>query len=363
MGEADQDRPRRGRTWMIRLVSAAVLLGVGAGVGWAGSVLFAPNQQPLGTAPFTLVSAQVGRVSSSVSLNTVARWDLVPLGTNQAVGVVTGVAVAQGQEVGQGTVLYTVDLRPVIVAQGAVPTFRSITSGTSGEDVIQLQKMLTDLGFFHGTVDGRARWSTRSAVMAWQKSLGQPQTGTVDVGDVVFVPTLPTRVALNTDVLFRGAALVGGERVVQGLSAAPRFTVPVTAAQAAAMPAGTSVEVSSPGGDAWSATVARQDSDLQSGQVSLVLQGAGGQTVCRGDCGQLPVDVETRLLSRVVTVPATDGLVVPSAALATGADGQMYVIGQDGQRMPVTVAASAHGMSVVDGVAAGTKVRVPAATS
>ena len=53
------------------------------------------------------------------------------------------------------------------------------------------------------------------------------------------------------------------------------------------------------------------------------------------------------------------GVVVPLAALITDADGSTAVIAADGQRLPVTVLARARGMAVVQGVRAGTSVRVP----
>lgn len=53
------------------------------------------------------------------------------------------------------------------------------------------------------------------------------------------------------------------------------------------------------------------------------------------------------------------GVVVPLAALVTDADGSTGVITADGQRSKVTVKASARGMAVVEGLAAGNAVRVP----
>ena len=78
---------------------------------------------------------------------------------------------------------------------------------------------------------------------AWQKSLGLTPDGVVQPGDVVFVPSLPTRVALDAEVIHRGGMVTGGEPVVKGLPVSPAFTIPVTDTRAAMMPTGTRVRV------------------------------------------------------------------------------------------------------------------------
>jgi len=141
------------------------------------------------------------------------------------------------------------------------------------------------------------------------------------------------------------------------------FMEQVTDGQAGMMPTGTRVEITSPEGAVWEGFVRDQVRDEQTGTVIVSLQGADGGVVCGADCGQVPVAGQALLGSRIVTVEPVAGLVVPSAALVTGADGQVAVIAETGERIPVNVAASARGMSVIDGVAEGTRVRVPASES
>lgn len=354
--------PRRRRWWPWALGSLGVAVA-GIGVGWAAASVLAPAEDPLEATSFTYVAVAPGEVGSSINLNTMAEWSPVPVGSNLASGVVTQVSIAPGDEVLPGSVLYRVDERPVVVAEGAVPAFRPVGRGTEGADARQVQQMLTDLGFYTGAVDGEAGSWTVAAIREWQESLGMPQTGVVEAGDVVFVPALPTRVSLDGEVIARGRSVSGGEEAVQGLPPAPVFTVPVTDAQAGMVPAGTLVEVTSPDGDVWDAFVTGQTRDDVSGVVSMTLEGEGGAVICGAACAQVPVTGQARLASRIVTQETVAGLVVPSAALTTGADGQIAVIGEDGQRMPVTVGASARGMSVVEGVPDGTRVRVPASDS
>ena len=328
-------------------------------MAWAGLTVLRPAEDPLQATGHTFVVIAPGEIGESIALNTLARWEPVPVGSNRAEGVVTRVAVATGDEVSAGAVLYEVDLRPVVVARGLVPAFRSIGSKAQGPDVAQLQKMLKTSGFYRGKADGDAGPDTVRAIRKWQHSLGLKPTGTVEIGDVIFVPDLPTRISLDTEVVRRGATLRGGEEVVRGLSAAPVFSIPVTEAQAGMVPAGTRVEMSSPAGETWKALVSGRTREAESSTVVLTLEGEDGRAVCGEQCAQIPASDEVSLSSVIVTVESVLGLVVPSAALVAGADGQIAVIDESGQRILLDVVASARGMSVVTGVAEGTRVRVP----
>lgn len=347
------------RRWPWVVVGLVALVGVGAAAGWAVATVLTPAENVLESTPYTYVSVEPGEVGASIQLNTVAEWTPVPVGANRAAGVVTGISVAAGDEVSQGSALYTVNLEPVVVGQGDVPSFRTIGQDAEGADVAQLQAMLAAQGHYTGAVDGKAKAGTIRAIKAWQKSLGVPQTGTVDAGDVIYVPTLPTRVALDDELIFRGATLVGGEEALRGLPATPVFEVPVTEAQAALMPAGTRVQIISPEGSEWVGLVKKQNPEPDTGNVIVPLAGEGGAVICGDQCSQVPVSGEAILRSQIVTVETVAGLVVPSAALVTAPDGQIAVIDEDGERVPVTVVAAAKGMSVVEGVGDGTRVRIP----
>ncbi|UOE42827.1 peptidoglycan-binding domain-containing protein [Agromyces larvae] len=350
----------RRRGWPLVAAGGVLVLAVGAGVGWAVSAVFAPPEDALVEAPFTFVELVDGEVGSSVSLNAVAEWPQAPAGTNQAVGTVTSVSVAAGDEVAPGQVLYSVNLRPVVVAAGATPSFRSMSRGVSGADVAQLQGLLAGLGLFDGDADGVFGWATEAAVRDWQDSLGIEDDGVVQAGDVVFVPSLPGRVAVDEEVVYRGASLAGGEEVVSGLAVEPTFTIPATAAQAAMMPAGTRVELTAQDA-AWGAVVAGQEPDPASPDVVNVgLQADGDGAICADRCGLIPVTGQSLLSAKIITQPTVTGVVAPSAALRSDPDGSVSVIDETGVAHVVTVVASAKGMSVIEGAAAGLRVRVPA---
>lgn len=301
-----------------------------------------------------------GEVGSSINLNTVAAWTPVPVGSNLSSGTVTTISVEAGQEVNIGSVLYTVNLRPVVVAQGNIPSFQSLSRGSSGADVAQLQTMLAALGFYTYTVDGKFDWVTQDAVENWQASLGVADDGVVQAGDIIYVPTLPTRVSLDTDKVKRGANLGGGEEIVRGLPTAPSFTIPVTATQAGLMPTGTRVEITGPYGEAWQGYVLDQVPNTKDDGVTVTLEGLDGASICSDQCNSIPVTEEALLRSRIVTVESKTGLAVPSAALLSKADGSLVLIDDQGIEHVVQVVTSAKGMSIITGVASGTLVRVPA---
>lgn len=356
-------RSSRTRAVLMRLAALTAALAVGAVGAWAFLFVSTPAEDPLASQTFATVRVVSGEVGESIPLSTVAEWRPIPVGANRASGVVTSVTVATGAEVVQGAVLYTVDLRPVVIAEGDVPAFREITAGMSGADVEQVQHLLADLGFSRGEVDGDDGPMTAAAIRAWQKSLGVAPTGVVAPGDVIFVPSLPSRVALDTNLVSRGTSLTGGELVLSALPAAPEFSVPVTDAQAAMIPVGTRVEVTSPDGQMWEGFIAAQTRDVATGTVTAAVTGRDGTTVCGDQCALVPVTGQVTLASRIVTTETVAGLVVPSSAIVSGADGTLAVIDEAGERVAVEVIAAARGMSVVEGLTAGTRVRVPGEVS
>ena len=351
--------PSRRAVWLPRAAIGAVVLLVGGALGWAGATVLTPPRDLDDPSAYTYVEVEQGEVGSSITLNSVAEWTLTPVGSNQASGTVTTVNIEAGQEVGAGTVLYTVNLRPVVIAQGDIPSFQSLAQGSKGADVVQLQTLLATLGLYTGAINGTYAASTTKAVKAWQTSLGIAADGVVQYGDLVFVPSLPTRVALDTKVIKRGAAVAGGEPVVTGLPGQPSFFVPVSEAQAALMPAGTVVEITGPTGEAWTAITGDQVADEFS-TINVALVPDGDAPICADACATVPVTGQTYLTSRIVTVASVTGLRVPSAALLSSADGTTLVIDDEGVEHDVTVVTSARGMSIIEGVAAGTRVRVPA---
>ncbi|HEU5224058.1 MAG TPA: peptidoglycan-binding domain-containing protein [Candidatus Lumbricidophila sp.] len=357
MSEAQPVDTPKTRRWRLPLAITAVLIA--AALGWAGAVVFAPRHGALDATRYTTVEVVPGSVGSTLSLNVVAAWAPQSVGTNDAVGVVTSVALESGKEVIAGTVLYAVNLRPVVVAQGSTPSFRDLTRTSEGDDVVQLQQLLATLGFHSQPADGVFDRTTEQAVKAWQRSLGVPVDGVVRVGDIVFIPSLPVRVWLDADVIARGNRVVGGERAVSTLHGSPEFRIPVTEQQSAAIPTDAVVKLDAPTGDVWEATVSGRETDTD-GQMQILLAPTHGDFICGDACAAIAVSEQTTYSGRIELVPEVDGLVIPSAALDAKADGTVVVLDASGIEHKVEILASARGMSAITGLDQGTRVRIPA---
>lgn len=345
--------PKRG-PW-VAAVLVAVLLGVAA--GWGAGYVLRPTA-PLTTREPVLVEVVVGEVGASISLNAVARWPARSAGLNRAAGVVTSLALEGAAEVNQGSALYSVGLRPVVVAEGSVPAFRPLSSGDRGEDVAQVQRMLSELTFYRGAINGQVNAATQHAIRAWQRKAGFPVTGSIAAGDVVFLPELPARVALDTKAVSVGKQLSGGEEVVSVLEAVPTFQLPISASQRSLIAEGTTVQITGPQGQQWNAVASVAVAGESPEAATVPLSSGDEGSVCDAECDAVPVGAETRLSAQVITVPTQAGLLVPSAALVSGVNGQVGVVDETGTVVPVRVVASARGMSVVEGVERGLRVRV-----
>ncbi|PPF22272.1 peptidoglycan-binding protein [Rathayibacter rathayi] len=355
-------RERSSRRRIAPVIGGVLLiLLVGAGVGWSAARVLAPEPPTaLDIAPFTFVAASTGQVGQALSVTATAQWNSSPAGTNRAVGTVTTVEIEAGEEVTDGAEIYSVDLRPVVIAQGEIPAFRDVTVGSVGADVQQLQAMLAALDFYDSPIDGVFGVSTKNAVQAWQRLERIDTDGIVKAGDILYLPTLPARLSLDTDRVKRGASLVGGEELVQSLPESPEFTIVMTPAQAQTTPRDTRVEIGGPVGHQWQGFTSDRRGETSDGNVRITLSGAEGSPICGNDCASVPVTGSALLSSRLITVESVTGITVPTAALLTDADGSIAVTDDQGLEHAVTVTASARGMSVVDGVTEGLPVRVPA---
>ena len=80
------------------------------------------------------------------------------------VELITALPVDNGDEVDNGDLLLEVSNRPMFVFEGSSPAVRSLTVGTSGDDVAQLERALSSLGYSVGAVDGTFDGATAAAV-------------------------------------------------------------------------------------------------------------------------------------------------------------------------------------------------------
>lgn len=339
----------------------ALVVSTGALTYWAVEELTRTSNDVVDPRAYTLVAAAPGVVEAYLDLNAVAAYPDGRYGIGRGSGVVTSIDLKPGDDVVNGEELYSLNLRPVLLGQGVVPMFRDLALGARGPDVAQLQRLLVDrqlLGSETGTFDV----ATQAAVRDLQGAIGVHQDGVVRAGDIVFAPlTTPARVRLDSDVVKIGATLAGGERVLSVLATAPDFTMPVTTDQAASIPAGTPVSLVSPQGSRWRAVTGEPRPDERRGVTVVPLLPVTASSVCGARCGEVPVARAATFAARVVLVPRTRGVTVPTSALLSEADGSLSVIDAQGRHISVSVEAQAKGVAVVTGVEAGTKVRTPSA--
>lgn len=330
----------------------AVVVAAGAGV-WAGRATFSPPQVPAESQAATVYTVTEGTVGRSMSFPVAARWADTPLATGAAEGTITSMIVQPGTTVSAGDVLYSVDLRPVTIAQGDYPAFRDLSEGSEGADVRQLKTFLAAKGYLTGTQDAKFTAATTSAVKRWQKAVGVAVDGTVQAGDLVYATALPTRVTLSADVVV-GAVITPGTPVASALAAAPDFVVTLAAEQAQLVPTSGPVKVQA-NDVVWDAVISSATTDADG--LHLALTAPDGGPVCGADCALVPITAGAAIYTaQIVVVPDATGPVVPAAAVGVAADGSTYVRGEDGTSIPVTVQASGDGRAVVSGIAVGDRV-------
>ena len=343
---------RRGRGFLVAL-ACLVALAVAAGAGWwaAKATLEPQTQAQTTTAPDVVwAEATTSSVGRSLPLSTTLRQPARTVAANTLPGVVLSTAPG---DVEQGSTIFDVAGTPVRVVQGEVPFYRDLARNLTGDDVAQLQQALIDLGHLEGAADGDFGWRSERAVKAWQKELGQKQTGTIPLGELIAVDKLPTVIQLG-ETIVRGATLGGGEEAVLAPTGEQDFVLVVTSDQARMIPAEATVDITWQEHN-WQAIIAASTQD-EFGNTEFSLTAPDGGPVCGNECDTLPGDAQVTLRSEIVIVPEISGTAVPAAAVHTRADGTAYVITEQGET-DVTVLGSGGGIAILEGIEVGTAVQ------
>lgn len=344
----------RGR-WLVGIGWLASLVGAGAAGWWAANETLVLPQDPLQeSAPVTYRVAE-GDVGLSVNLSVLAEWPTQRIALNQAEGIVT--AIADQHLISEGDVLYEVGERPTVSGHGEVPAYRDLVPGDQGRDVAQLQRLLVASGFAAVETTGIFDDPTEVAVRGWQESLGSPADGRIDLGDIVWFPSLPRRVLLGDEILV-GARLTGGEEIL-ALDDQPSLVVPVSAEQRDLVPPEAEVTVTLSSG-AWVGVVddIKPRSPDRGGGFDLVLVSSDGAAICGNDCEAIPVGERSEYLAEIVLIPPATGSVVPAASITTRPDGSTYVVSPEGTELEVVVLGAQGSIVLVSGVDIGTEILV-----
>jgi hypothetical protein len=179
------------------LAGATVVLVAAAAIGVV--VATSGGGQPTSAAQASAVNTATvdrGTLSDMVSqygiLSYRARSDGSPYGViNRAGGTYTDLPSA-GDKVECGGVLYRVNNHPVLLLCGPMPAYRSLSEGASGPDVAALNANLVHLGYATRTqLDPSSHdfsSATAAALKKLQSKLGDDQTGSLALGQAVFLP-------------------------------------------------------------------------------------------------------------------------------------------------------------------------------
>jgi peptidoglycan hydrolase-like protein with peptidoglycan-binding domain len=373
-----------GRRWPRLIALGAGVLAVVAvalfGYGYLNRKPAAgpPAPTALPTTPITR-SDLVSSVQVTGRLGFAGSYSLV----GQRAGTVTWVP-RPGAVIERGERVLAVDLRPVPLLYGSVPFYRSLSLGSTGADVRQLERNLVDLGHADAddlTVDDSYTAATASAVRRWQEDLGVPETGQVEPGDALVAPGA-FRVGAVDPLI--GQATQPGAPVMTGTGTGHNAHVDLQLSYRSLVKVDQAVRVQLPNGRTVDGKVTTVGTTAEAAasrdRTNGTAEQAGGQpTGCQGDSCPQTVPVEIQITSPenqlrgvfegsvTATLPAETRrgvLSVPVEALTAGPDGKYAVVVVDdgGRRtVPVQTGLFASDRVEVSGpsLAEGVRVEVP----
>jgi Putative peptidoglycan binding domain/HlyD family secretion protein len=363
--------PRRRRRRGTVAAGLAVLAGAGAAVGvthpFGGKHTEAASNVP--PAAFATVTKRSlsSQTQVTATLGYAGQYSVV----NQAQGIVTALPWL-GEVVKEGDVLYRVNRNAVVLLYGSTPASRTLAAGAdasdvTGPDVQELNADLVAMGYAsRADLDPDSdefSWATEAAVEKLQKRLGVPQTGSLDLGTVVF---LPSRARVTTVSATLGSSVGAGQAVLSATTTARQVTIALDAAQQSEVKVGNKVTITLPDGRTTPGvvsavgTVATPPTSSNS-SATVTVDVTPLRPRDTGSFDQAPVQVS------ITTASVDNALVVPVSALLAEAGGgyAIEVIGAGGARHLVPVSTGlfddADGLVQVtgSGLAAGQHVVVP----
>ncbi|GAA2902087.1 peptidoglycan-binding protein [Actinoplanes cyaneus] len=169
---------------------------------------------------------------------------------NNADGKLTQ-APSAGQVIKTGKPLYRVNGTPVILLQGAyLPVYRALEWGLKGVDVRQLNAALVSLKYAtDDQIDPDSEYfgaQTYWAMRRFQAAMGLKKTGTLPLGQAVFLPVNEVRITKVSGTV--GAGVTPGQTVIEASSTERQATLQLNASQQAEVKAGDKVTITLPTG-------------------------------------------------------------------------------------------------------------------
>lgn len=267
--------PRRRRRKVARAIVVVVVL-VAAGVTLALADPF--KFHPTGSSgvvdnayPTSLATVTRETISSQTPVDGTLGYAGSYSVVNQAGGTYT-MLPALGQVVSEGQVLYRVSGAPVVLLYGLTPAYRTLSDGTSGSDVAELNTDLVALG--HATAseipagtDTFGYW-TKVGVEKLQAALGLTQNGILTLGQAVFGPSA-MRVTTVSGVPGGGAE--PGQAVLSATSTTREVTIDLDTSLQSEVNNGDQVTITLPDGTTTPGVI------TSVGSVATTPPSSGGQ--------------------------------------------------------------------------------------
>jgi len=372
-----------GVTVTAAVAAAAVVAGVAGAAGSTGSPSAGATSSTYRTSTATVTRRSLtSQTQVPATLGDAGTYSVV----NQAPGTITELPAA-GEVVRQGQVLYQVSGSSVVLLYGLVPAYRDLSEGMTGPDVAELNADLVQLRYATAAALGpRPGWNYFSAETAYaleglQARLKVSQTGTLDLGQAVFLPSAALITGLGTGTVTGGTA-VPGSVVLTASSTTPVVTIALDPARQTEVKDGEQVSITLPDGATTPGVVSQvasvatapgsssPDGRGSSGNpgssgsdssATIAVQVALSDPKAAGSLDQAPVEVT------ITTGTVAGALVVPVDALLAEASGgyAVEVIGAAGHHHLVAVSLGlfddADGLVQVTGtgLTAGQHVVVP----
>jgi Putative peptidoglycan binding domain len=356
---------RRRRGWVLAL---AVVVVVAAGLGGADAAgVFSSPKPAAGNNAYATGTAAVTRGSlteqtqENGTVGDAGSYTVVVPGSSSGSDGASAASASSGsgastftwlpsagQTIRQGQVLYQVSGVPVVLLYGSVPAYRDLSEGMTGADVTELNTALVKLGYATTAALGpRSGWDYFSSETAYalerlQTHLGLTATGTLPLGQAVFLPGAIQVTSLGTGAV-PGAAATSGATVLTGSSLTPVVTMDLDASLQTEVADGDKVSVTLPDNavtpgliSSISTAAASSSSSSSSSSGNGSGSGSGGSSTATitvvvsltnpkaaGTLNQAPVQVTitTGSVSNVLIVPVDALLAQPGGRYAVEVTG------------------------------------------
>ncbi len=365
---------RRGRGW-IAVVVVVVVLAAGGVAGADAAGVFnaaqpAASSNAYATGTFTVRrGALTEQTQESATLGSAGSYTVVVQGSSSGSGPsgagsssagsagLTYTSLPQpGQIIRQGQVIYEVNETPVVLLYGKVPAYRDLSQGLTGGDVSELNADLVKLGYATAAALGPASgwnyfsWETAYALEQLQTHLGLTVTGTLPLGQAVFLPGAIQVTGLGAGAVL-GSAAAAGSVVLTASSLTPVVTIGLDASLQGEVAVGNKVSITLPDGSVTPGVISQisgvatssSSGGSASGQGSADDNGSGDDSgsatitvlvsltdpSAAGHLNQAPVEVTitTGSVNNVLIVPVDALLAQPGgyAVEVTGPGGHHLV--------------------------------------